>query len=187
VSDPNNSGSALDPAMFEPASVPAGTLAVTEQLCRDGANAPALSAARIRDLRRSAPGAGAALRAEPPSEQAVVRVIDGLAGSLRLRVLRSGEVRACYLHLHGGGWALGGADSQDQTLLRFASAARVAVVSVEYRLAPSIRIPCARDRRLPGRRSPAHGGTPEEGQVLALVGGIQSRQQHGASRTATPS
>jgi acetyl esterase len=142
VSDPN-SGSALDPAAFEPASVPAGTLAVTEQLRREGANAPALSAARIRELRRSAPGAGGALRAEPPSERAVVRVIDGPAGSLRLRVLRSGEVRACYLHLHGGGWALGGADSQDQTLLRFASAARVGVVSVEYRLAPEHPHPAA--------------------------------------------
>jgi acetyl esterase/lipase len=142
MSDPD-SGSALDPTVFEPASVPSGTLVVTEQLRREGANAPALDAAGIRELRRSAPSAGGVLRAEPPSAQAVVRVIDGPAGPLRLRVLRSGEVRACYLHLHGGGWALGGTDRQDQTLLRFASGARVAVVSVEYRLAPEHPHPAA--------------------------------------------
>lgn len=70
----------------------------------------------------------------------MARVIDGPAGALRLRVLRSGEVRACYLHLHGGGWALGGADRQDPRCL-VESAARLAVVSVDYRLAPSIRVP----------------------------------------------
>jgi hypothetical protein len=61
-------------------------------LRREGAIAPALSAARIRELRRSPPGAGV-LRAEPPSELAVERVIDGPAGPPRLRVPRSGEVR----------------------------------------------------------------------------------------------
>ena len=142
VTDPY-SGPPLDPAVVEPASVPAGTLVVTEQLRCEGANAPALSAARIWELRRSAPGAGGVLRAEPPSDRAVGRVIDGPAGPLRLRVLGSGEVRACYLHLHGGGWALGGADRQDQTLLRFASAARLAVVSLDYRLAPEHPHPAA--------------------------------------------
>jgi acetyl esterase/lipase len=66
----------------------------------------------------------------------VDRVIDGPAGPLRLHVLTPGKVRACYLHVHGGGWALGGPDRQDQTLLRFASAARMAVVAVDYRLTP---------------------------------------------------
>jgi acetyl esterase len=136
-------GPPLDAAVFESASVPAGTLAVTERLRRDGAIAPALSAAGIRELRRSPPGAAGALRAEPRSGHAVERVIDGPAGPLRLRVLRSGEVRACYLHLHGGGWALGGADRQDQTLSRFASAARLAVVSLDYRLAPEHPHPAA--------------------------------------------
>jgi acetyl esterase/lipase len=38
------------------------------------------------------------------------------------------------LHVHEGGWALGGPGRQDQTLLRFASAALLTVVSVDYRL-----------------------------------------------------
>src|SRR5919198_1131471 len=98
----------IDPRVFRPESVPAGTPGGTHPPPRGG---------------------GAAT--EPPSDLAVERLIPGPAGPLRLRVLRSGEVRACYLHVHGGGWALGGPDRHDETLLRFARAARVAVVAVE--------------------------------------------------------
>jgi acetyl esterase len=81
--------------------------------------------------------ANSVLAVEPPSDLAVERVIDGPGGPLRLRILAPPEpARGHYLHVHGGGWALGGADRQDHTLLRFARAARVAVVAVDYRLAP---------------------------------------------------
>lgn len=135
----------VDPGVFQQESVPAETLSVIERLRREGATAPALSAARIDELRRSPPGAAGPLRAEPPSESATERVIEGPAGPLRLRVLVSGDVRGCYLHMHGGGWALGGADRQDQTLSRLAGAARLAVVSLDYRRAPEHPHPAARD------------------------------------------
>src|SRR3954447_21892974 len=106
----------LEATVFAPASVPAATLAVTERLRRAGT--------------------ASVLAVEQLWELAVERVIDGPGGPLRLRVLRDGEVRACYLHVHGGGWALGGPDRQDATLLAFARAARVAVVAIGYRLAP---------------------------------------------------
>ena len=163
-------GPALDAAVFEPASVPAGTLAVTERLRREGATTPALSAARVQELRRSPPGGGV-LRAEPPSELAVARVIDGPAGPLRLRVLRSGEVRACYLHLHGGGWTLGGADRQDHTLLRFASAARLAMVSVDYRLAPEHPHPAALADCVAAMRWLVANGRRELGAARLIVAG----------------
>jgi acetyl esterase len=60
-------------------------------------------------------------------------------------LLGSGDVRACYLHVHGGAWALGGADRQDATLIRLAGAARPAVVSLDHRLAPEPPHPAARD------------------------------------------
>jgi deazaflavin-dependent oxidoreductase (nitroreductase family) len=129
-------GPRLDPEVFKPESVPAATLAVTERLRRKGATAPALRTAGIEELRSSPPVAAGVLAAEPQSDLAVERSIDGPAAPLRMRVLRSGKVRACYLHVHGGGWALGGPDRQDQTLLRFARVARVAVVAVDYRLTP---------------------------------------------------
>jgi hypothetical protein len=52
----------------------------------------------------------------------VDRVIDGPGGPLRLHTLRPEDARACYLHLYDGGWALGGPDRQDQTLMQFATA-----------------------------------------------------------------
>ena len=56
-----------------------------------------------------------------------------------------GDVRGVYLHIHGGGWVLCDARSQDPALWRLANEASVAVVSVEYRLAPEHPFPAGPD------------------------------------------
>jgi acetyl esterase/lipase len=56
-----------------------------------------------------------------------------------------GDVRGVYLHLHGGGWVLGSAHQQDVGLWRLANEASVAVVSVDYRLAPEHPFPAGPD------------------------------------------
>src|SRR3954462_9065630 len=62
-------------------------------------------------------------------------VIPGRAGDLRLRVLApSRPATGVYLHFHGGGWTLGGADMQDPALAELAEATGLCVVSVDYRL-----------------------------------------------------
>ena len=109
------------------------------------------------------------LAVEPPSEFAAERVIEGAGGPLRLRVLGPERPRAYYLHVHGGGWALGGADRQDQTLLRFARAAGVAVVAVDYRLAPEHPHPAAVDDCVVALRWLAAIGVPR-----LIVGGESS-------------
>lgn len=139
----------IEPEAFRPGAVPAATLAATE---------------RLR-------GASGVLAVEPPSDVAEERVIDGPGGPLRLRMLRPGDVRACYLHVHGGGWALGGADRQDRTLLRFARAARVAVVAVEYRLAPEHPHPAGVEDCLAAVRWLAANGERELGAGQLIVGG----------------
>jgi acetyl esterase len=164
-------GPRLDPGLFKPESVPAATLAVTERLRREGATAPALSKARIEQLRSPRPSVAGVLAAEPPSDFAVERVIDGPAGPLRLHVLRSGKVRACYLHVHGGGWALGGPDHHDQTLSSFASAARVAVVAVDYRLTPEHPHPAGLADCVAAIRWLAANGQHELGAGRLIVGG----------------
>jgi acetyl esterase len=168
---PASGGPLLDPELFRPESVPARTRAVTERLRRGGASAPALSTAGIEKLRTSPPGALGALAVEPPSERAVERVIEGPAGPLRLRILRSGAVRACYLHLHGGGWALGAPDRQDQTLLRFARAARLAVVAVDYRLTPEHPHPAGLADCVAALRWLVVNGRRELGARRLIVGG----------------
>lgn len=62
-----------------------------------------------------------------------------------LRVFVPDEVTGVYLHLHGGGWALGSAFDGDVSLWGIAQEAKVAVVSVEYRLAPEDPHPAGPD------------------------------------------
>ena len=81
------------------------------------------------------------------SERAHTRTIDGPAGPLRLREFlpAQGQARGVYLHMHGGGWVIGGADMQDTMLLALADHAQVVVLSVHYRLAPEHPYPAAPD------------------------------------------
>jgi acetyl esterase len=55
------------------------------------------------------------------------------------------DVLPALLYFHGGGWLLGGLDSHDTTCRHFANAARCAVVSVDYRMAPEHKFPAAVD------------------------------------------
>ena len=80
--------------------------------------------------------------ASPRSPAAETRTVDGVP----VRVLRpDGEGHGTYLHLHGGGWTMGGADQQDERLLRLANDVEVEVWTVEYRLAPEHPWPAAAD------------------------------------------
>ena len=71
------------------------------------------------------------------------RTITGPAGNdIGLRTfVPPGDVRGVYLHIHGGGWVLGSSHLQDVALWRLAAEASVAVVSVDYRLAPEHPFP----------------------------------------------
>jgi acetyl esterase/lipase len=78
-------------------------------------------------------------------DHAVDRTIAGPAGEVAIRMVVPDEVRGVYLHIHGGGWTLGGADQQDALLDFLATRLGVAVVSVEYRLAPEHPYPAGPD------------------------------------------
>ena len=83
------------------------------------------------------------------SDIAEDRVIEGKGGDLTLRVftppsgLKYGN--GVYLHFHGGGWAQGASDLQDPRLEKVATECEVAVVSVDYRLAPEHPYPAGPD------------------------------------------
>lgn len=49
----------------------------------------------------------------------------------------------CVMYLHGGGWMLGGLDSHEFLLRSMCEDLNVAVLSVDYRLAPEHRFPAA--------------------------------------------
>ena len=68
-----------------------------------------------------------------------------VAGGVKVRVFVPDHVDGVYLHFHGGGWAFGSADGQDERLWLLAERARLAVVSVDYRLAPEHPFPAGPD------------------------------------------
>jgi len=71
--------------------------------------------------------------------------IPGPGGPLSLRIVPAAQPQGVYLHIHGGGWVLGGSDQQDPLLERVANNTALTCVSVEYRLAPEHPYPAAPD------------------------------------------
>jgi acetyl esterase/lipase len=66
------------------------------------------------------------------------------AGPLRVRALApEGEAVGVYVHVHGGGFCLGGCDQQDPRLAELAEATGLVSASIEYRLAPAHPFPAA--------------------------------------------
>lgn len=66
------------------------------------------------------------------------------AGSVAARVYVNDPVTpvaAAVVYFHGGGWVVGGLDSTDSVCRYIAAHANVAVISVDYRLAPEHRYP----------------------------------------------
>jgi acetyl esterase len=85
----------------------------------------------------------------PPPEflpQARDVFVPGRGGDLRLRVVPpERDAVGVYLHIHGGGWVLGGCDEQDLRLAALAEETGLCGVSVEYRLSPEHPYPAAPD------------------------------------------
>ena len=71
--------------------------------------------------------------------------IPGPAGAVPARVLVPPQANAVMLFLHGGGWCIGDAKSDEVGLWELANAAEVAIVSPNYRLAPEHPYPAALD------------------------------------------
>jgi acetyl esterase len=84
---------------------------------------------------------------EVRSDLAVDRVIAGPGGPMRLRTFSppGGQARAVFLHLHGGGWSIGRPEMGDLANEALATKHDIAVVSVDYRLAPEHPFPAAPD------------------------------------------
>lgn len=78
--------------------------------------------------------------------QPSVKNIPGPAGNVGLRIFKPDTIRAVVLEIHGGGWSLGTAASDDIQNDNMARTCKVAVVSVDYRLAPEYPFPaCIND------------------------------------------
>jgi acetyl esterase/lipase len=78
-------------------------------------------------------------------KEAQDRIVHALGRHVPVRIFIPEEVRGIYLHMHGGGFVLGHPYHFDEYLSKTAKRCRVAVVSVDYRLAPEDPYPAAAD------------------------------------------
>ncbi|GAA4547025.1 alpha/beta hydrolase [Amycolatopsis samaneae] len=146
----------------------AETLAFNEKFAATAASRPARGrtpdAAKLARLRRNRLGGDTPPVRLPQGED---RVVDGV----RVRVFVPDHADGVYLHLHGGGWAFGSADGQDERLWGLAVRARLAVVSVDYRLAPEHPFPAGPDDCEAAARWLVRHAAAEFGTERLLIGG----------------
>lgn len=80
-----------------------------------------------------------------PSTRAVDRTIEGPAGPIRLRTFAHEQPEGVLFHIHGGAWIAGSPEMMDQLHEIIVDTCNVAVVSVDYRLAPEHPYPAGPD------------------------------------------
>lgn len=137
----------FDPALFADAAIDPDTAKLNAQMIELLTGQPEWWVAgpeAFRAMRRRGEGP---FPAPMMSARARTIVIAGKYGNqIPLRVIAPGAPpRGVYLHLHGGGWVLGGSDMQDPMLERIADNTGQAVVAPEYRLAPEHPYPAGPD------------------------------------------
>lgn len=81
----------------------------------------------------------------PPSARAVDRTIEGSGGPIRLRTFAPDQPDGLFLHIHGGAWMAGSPEMMDPLHEVIVDTCNVAVVSVDYRLAPEHPYPAGPD------------------------------------------
>jgi acetyl esterase/lipase len=137
----------FDPALFSDAAIDADTAKLNAQMIELLTGQPEwwiTGPETFRAARRRGEGPFPAPVMSPRARTITIAGKDG--GAITLRVIEpQGKARGVYLHLHGGGWVLGGADMQDPMLERIADNTGQAVVGVEYRLAPEHPYPAGPD------------------------------------------
>lgn len=125
---------------------------------------------------------------------AVTRAVPGRVGDVPVRVLLPDAApRGIYLDIHGGGWVLGRAHHGDPRNRQVANNTGMAVVSVDYRLAPEYPYPAGPDDCEDAacwliQNAPAEFGTEKiiigggsAGAHLAAVTMLRLRERHGYS------
>ena len=80
-----------------------------------------------------------------PSPMAVESTIPGPGGDIPVRLFEPEEPKAMFLHIHGGGWMLGRPQMSDPGNEHLAKHHGLAVLSVDYRLAPEHPYPAGPD------------------------------------------
>jgi acetyl esterase/lipase len=107
----------------------------------------------------------------PVSRLARVQTIPGPGGPIPVRVLLPDRVQGVYLHFHGGGMTIGDAVFSDLANDAIATECALAVVSVNYRLAPEHPYPAPPDDSEAAALWLASNARGEFGTDTLVIGG----------------
>ncbi|MDR3536268.1 MAG: alpha/beta hydrolase [Acetobacteraceae bacterium] len=146
MTDQPKADNPFDPALFRPEAVAPEIARLNQLMIALMTPMPewwVVGAEATRQARRRGDGPFPAPVVSPRARTIEIAGKDG--NTIPLRVIEPANPRGVYLHIHGGGWVLGGADMQDPMLERIADTTGLAVVSVEYRLAPEYPYPAGPD------------------------------------------
>jgi acetyl esterase len=134
-----------DTGVFDPGAVDPETAAFNTRIERLIASLPPDHTRAPKDLREekeSGKGWMGPFRRLPEAKD---RVVSFHGRDVTVRIVTPPEVNGVYLHMHGGGFVLMRPYHFDELLVATARNCKVAVVSVDYRLAPEHPYPAAAD------------------------------------------
>jgi acetyl esterase len=116
------------------------------------------------------------LTSRPPDPRAAERIAHAGVHQVPVRIItpREGRARAACLEIHGGGFYLGAAARSDTRNALLADALGMAVVSVDYRLAPEHPWPAAPDDCETAALWLAEQAEAEFGTARLMIGGASA-------------
>lgn len=184
----------LDLAVFTDAAVAPDTRMVNDAIVKALGAIPDRWAAPLADIRAARLAGKGTFPLSPESPRASVETIPGPRGAVPVRIfMPDGAPKGVYLHIHGGGWTVGSARENEALLDRIAANCGLAVVSVDYALAPEVPYPAGPDdceaaalwlvkegKARFGTERFAIGGE-SGGATLAVVTLLRLRDRHGLS------
>jgi acetyl esterase len=128
------------------------TIASTEQIhpqlravAKAAATQPSMAQMSAADARAGMAARAAARAPGPRIDNLINLSIPGPRGDIPVRVYRPRAASGVVMAFHGGGWLMGNLDSFDAVCRHLADDSGLAVVSVDYRLAPEHPFPAAID------------------------------------------
>ncbi|MCI5043154.1 MAG: alpha/beta hydrolase [Aquisalinus sp.] len=135
----------IDPFVFSEEAIAPETAKATAELEAMMKELPRIwevGAPAVREARKRGEGL---LAREPYSDMAEWQTATANGLEVPIRVLKPDNPQGIYFHIHGGGHTIGSADSHDQMFEKMVLEMNIAVVSVEYRLAPEDPWPAGPD------------------------------------------
>lgn len=135
----------LDPRLFRAEAIDPEVVAFNAQLAEQLKSVPPVWSQPPAVTRRAREEGRGTFGPLVLSNMATNRTIDGPRGPLTLRTFIPETVNGAYLFFHGGGWTLGAAHYADPNLEALARSAHLAVISVDYALAPEHPYPLGPD------------------------------------------